>query len=1059
MNSHSTHLQHLKTLLLFPIMFLVIASTQVLAQDRVIKGKVISIEDGMSLPGANVRIKKSNKGTITDMNGEYSISVSAGDVLVYSFIGMKTKEITVSSQSVIDVSLDSDVGLLDEVVKIGYGDQRRKEVSGAVAHVKAETIKQFVTSDIGSALQGQIAGVSVTSASGAPGAPAVIQIRGIGTVVSGSDENTATGGSVTGTEGANEPLYVVDGIPQSENPRLSPNEIESMDVLKDLASCAIYGTRGANGVILITTKNGSKGKLNVTLDASYGVKNIISYTPVMNFKEQVYSELVTRRNTANAVDDQVELVIQRTRDYFNNNSDIGPHIFNDNAATQNYNLNISGGSGNGLTYNLTGGLYKDVGNIIQSEFDRYNIRGGSSYKSGKLKVTSSISASVEERKRPSFNLLNQTVRYKPYMPDFTQVMDGGNVYGGYDNNELTRITHILASLNFDDIEKRERVAANVSLTYELAKGLKFTTNLGGNIVSTNRSRFAPYFEVVNLTTGTVTSNATVSSYYEERVAKRTSLSWDGRLFYQKKINGHNFSALLGSSVEEYTNSNFNALQRGISDNSIRGFGSATSEIQITPGFNYVYKIIGTIGRLQYDYKGKYMFSVSGNYNANSKFSANNKWKFFPSVSAAWNVADESFWDDFRGVANSFKIRASRGTVGGQSFAAYADAATIVNRIDYAFGPDELVYTGAVQQAYANRNIQWETAIQNNVGVDLAFFDNRLTFNADAYYTTKQDMLFPVQLPASAGTSVGAGSLPNSMVTLNVGNMVNKGYELALGVRGHKKNWKWSVNGTFSQNLNEITKMNTSGDFIYTNDQGMVHGTVAKTRVTVLSEGYEAGAFFLYKTDGLINTEEKLAEYKQIKPTARMGDIRLVDVNGDGTISEADKTYRGSGLPDFETGLTINLSYKNFDFMMQWYAAVGHEVMNGSRLMAFSQGRHKMQYYMWSEANPTSTVPVYRGNINEDSSDNSRGDTDYWMEDGSYIRLKNISLGYNLPKNIVKRIGLGGLRFFIGAQNPVIFTKYTGYDPEVGGDGVATRGLDKGIYPISALYNGGFKMTF
>ncbi|MBD0403513.1 TonB-dependent receptor [Flammeovirga sp. EKP202] len=1003
------------------------------AQSRQISGKIISADDNFPLPGVNVRIKGTTQGTVSNFDGEYSLLVEEGEVLEFSFIGMITQFILVSNQSKINVSLKADVKILDEIVKIGYGEQKKKEVSGAVAHVKSEALEAYISGDATQALQGQIAGVNVTT-SGSPGADAVVQIRGVSTV---SD-----------VAGATEPLYVVDGIPQNENPRLAPSEIESMDILKDLASCAIYGTRGANGVILITTKKGEAGKLNVSLDASYGIKNITSSIALMNTPEQVYFDMIKERNRgANDFDNSTNLPIPRTPSIFQNNTDLSKVVIIDNQPTQNYNIGINGGS-KGLTYNLTGGFFDDRGPLINSGFSRYNGRAGVRYDRGKWNISSSIAIGSEKIERTSSGLLTQTIRYDPYKP----VLDPNSNQALIDIGGGASVTNsVLETMRMEDVADRDRMQGNISAAFEIIDGLKLNSNLGVSNVSEFRYRFKPFIE--NYDEDGILQSDPATSYVSNESSRRTSTSADIRLSYLKKLGNHKISAVIGSSYETHGRTSFSARKNGIVDNSIRVLDGAALAASATNGYNYTYNIIGTLGRITYDYKSKYMISVSGNYNGNSKFASDKKWKFFPSASAAWNVSEEQFWEGMRSVANNFKIRGSHGQVGGQSFLPYSDQATIQNGFDYLFGAGGFptLYFGSAQQNYANGNIQWETSIQNNIGIDLGLLDNKIIITSDIYHTQKSDMLFPIQLPPSSGVT-GA----DSKLTMNIGNMVNKGFELAATVKGRKKDFNWSMTGTFTKNQNEITSLNAD-QFIYTTDPGLINGAGASSKVTVFSEGYEAGAFFLYETDGVIKTEEQLRAYQAIKPDARMGDLVYRDTNNDGTITDEDRVYMGSGFSNWESGFIVNIGWKGFDFMMHWYAAIGHKVMNGSKAMAYSEGRHQDQVNTWNRANPNSDTPAWRGTTKEH--DNFRAYTDLWLEDGSYLRLKNIQIGYTLPKRVTKRLGMTNCRFYVSAQNPITFTNYEGYDPEAAGNGVSSRGLDKGNYPISALYLTGFKLNF
>ncbi|ANQ51601.1 TonB-dependent receptor [Flammeovirga sp. MY04] len=1024
-------------LLYLTFFILFISGYEIQAQTVQLKGKVISSDDNLPLPGVNVLIQGTTSGTITNFDGEYQLMVERGDVLEFRFIGMETQVVVIKDQARVDVSLETSVKLLDELVKIGYGEQKKKEISGAVSHVKGDVIETFTTGDFGDALQGQIAGVSVSN-TGAPGENAVIQIRGVSTV---SD-----------MAGATEPLYVVDGIPQNENPRLAPSEIETLDILKDLASCAIYGTRGANGVILITTKKGNKGKLNLSFNGTYGIKNITSDIPLMNSNEQIYFDIVKHRNMNGNHDGEMILPIGQRPEWFNNETDLRDVILLDNQPTQNYNLSVSGGS-KGLTYNLTGGIYDDRGSVYNSGFSRKNARAGVRYKQGKWDINSSLAISSETTTRANPYLLLQMIRYKPYQPEVDPNRDDPVLSPGIGHSPESSIANqVVTTMRREDKLYRDRLQGNISIGYEFTENLNFRGNIGANSINDFRIQFNPFIPTYDSQGQLLSNNA--NSFVENSSGRRTGTSFDGRLTYAKKFGDHKFSAMLGASNEIYTSESFTARKYGVVDNSIRVLNGATLDAAATSGYNYTYKVIGTLGRLMYDYKGKYMFSMSGNYNGNSKFAKNNKWKFFPSVSGAWNVADEAFWDGMRGVTNNFKIRASHGQVGGQSFLPYTDEVTIQHGLDYPFGGagNQALYFGAAQVRYANTEVQWETSIQNNFGIDVGFLDNKFTLVADIYHTEKADMLFPVQLPPSVGT--GSGS--NSKLTMNMGNMVNKGIEIALGYKGGNTKFNWSVNGTFTKNINEITNMNTD-EFVYTSDNGLISGAEASSKVTVFAEGYEAGAFFLYKTDGIVKTTEQLEEFRKIKPDAQMGDLIYVDTNGDGEITDADRVYSGSGFSDWEAGLMVTLNWKGFDFMMHWYAAIGHQVMNGSSAQAYSEGRHKNQVSTWSEANPHSDIPAYRGGMKEN--DNFKAYTDLWLEDGSFVRLKNIQLGYTLPKSVLKKTGASNIRVFISAQNPLTFTRYTGYDPEVAGNGVSSRGLDKGNYPISAMYLTGFKLNF
>lgn len=459
-----------------------------------------------------------------------------------------------------------------------------------------------------------------------------------------------------------------------------------------------------------------------------------------------------------------------------------------------------------------------------------------------------------------------------------------------------------------------------------------------------------------------------------------------------------------------------------------------------------------LGRVNYDYKGRYLFAASLRRDASSRFGEEYRSELFPGFSAAWNVSDEAFWSGLRNTIGTFKLRASYGKVGNDNFGDYYYSSGITINQDYVFGPEqsETLVNGATQASYANPNVQWETSISSNIGADLYMFNNKLQFTAEFYNTEKEDMLFPLQLPASAGVGTGA----ESKVPYNVGNMTNKGIELSSTYR-HAGKVSWSVSGIFSKNTNEVTTMPEGVDIFYYSDGKPVSDGQNNYVVTALAKGYEAGSFFMRPTDGLVKTQEQLEAYQELLPTAKMGDLIYVDNNGDGELSDDDRVYSGSGMPEWEAGLNFDIAYKGFDFTMQWYASVGNEIINGSKLYASFNMMHQDMVYQWTPENPTSEIPIFRGRDHI----NYASYSDIWVEDGSFLRLRNVILGYSLPKKLIRKAKLGKVRFYVAAQNPLTITNYDGYDPEIGSNGLSRRGLDIGSYPVAAQYNGGIQVEF
>lgn len=1012
------------------------------AQSIQISGTVKS--EGEPLAGVTVIVKGTSTGAITDFDGVYSLKVNSGSVLEFSYLGYVTKNVTVSGQSVINVVLEEDLSELDEVIVIGYGTQKKKEVTGAVAQVGADVLTLTATSDIGSALQGQVAGVNVTASSGAPGAEANIQIRGL-----------------TSINGNNSPLYVVDGIPFEGDPKLSINEIETMDVLKDAASTAIYGTRGATGVILITTKKGKEGQMKVQLSGYYGVQNITSGTPILSVEDNFYSLFLQSQALNDRTYGNTWTSIERNPYLLTNNTDLVDTITNDQAPVQNYSLRVSGGS-NGLTYSVNGNFFGQEGVIIKSKLDRFNVRSNTQYKKGKWKISTGLSFRIDDQDNSPWGLLLDAIKY----PAYQQAVDPNQqaIDEADEGSAAANLSNLGYKFLQTDNAETQYFDGSMIAQYSITSNFDYTIRASASYENRTRRLINPKFVAVDINGDEVASQRS-RIRNESSLRKRQTL--ENILNYKKSFGNHNINLTAAYTSETFNYSQFFGERSDILNNSITVLNGATADPNAGSGTgrwgqDYEQTLIGMLGRVQYNFKGKYMFSASVRRDGSSAFGASNKWGVFPGASAAWNVSDEKLWDPIRDVANSFKIRASVGSIGNQGIDPYAQFGVISLNNDYALGQgsDENLKIGAIQTDYANPDVKWETSVSSNFGFDLGMFKNKLTFSADYYRTNKKDMLFPVVLPPSTGAGL------NGDVTLNVGDMVNQGIEYALNYKQGGK-FSWNAGLTFTQNDNTVTSMSGSNKIIYFDDSSISGHSNDQDLTSALAEGYEAGAFFLIKTNGIIKNEEELAEYQLLDSNAKLGDLRYVDAltvdtngdgivdAGDGVIDVNDRQYVGSGVPDFEMGLNLSANYKNFDFSMSWYGSSGAEILNGNKALAYKSRNHKDLAYAWAPQNSNSPVPVNRG----PNHFNYRGFTDYWLEDGSFIRLRNVSLGYTIPKKVTEKINVSRFRVYVASQNPLTITKYKGYDPEVGNNGVSTRGIDKGTYPVSNQFRLGLQIDF
>ncbi len=996
------------------------------AQNRVVTGSVLD-KTKQPIIGAAIIVEGTTQGTTTDIDGKFSLSVSTENQTVnVSYIGFTSQNVNLEAQDNITIILQEDNKVIEEVVVIGYGAVKKKELTGAVAQIKSEALDNSITSDLGNAIQGLVSGVNVINSSGAPGESATILIRGVSSV-----------------SGSNTPLYVVDGVPYDGDPNISPNEIQTMDILKDAASCAIYGTRGAAGVILITTKQGKSGAAKVAFNASYGVQQLNESLNLMNATQQTYFDIVYGRNIKGTTDNNLTLQLNDQASYYLNDTDLMSVIFPGGlVSTQNYSATVSGGSDK-VIYSVMAGYYDQEGQLINTGFQRFNTRSNITYKHNKITIGANVNLSIEDKQVGSPSMISQAIRYSPIQ---ATVIPGDTepVYGA-DGSFGTSRGMVAKLINVKDDWRTYRATVNFNLGYDFTENFNISTRFSTGLVAAFEEYFRPFQEIYD-TDGDLLNDID-QSWVKNSATNTTSTTWDINLNYKKKFGDHSITALGVFSTEKYASSGFTATEEGVMNNDIESFDSTVVNATAGSLGSGTNTLVGGLTRVLYDWKSRYMVSASIRADASSRFSAANRWGYFPSVSAAWNISDEPFWDGIQKTMNTLKLRVSHGTTGNQNFSNFSYTNYINYGYDAAFGTtgsEEVLY-GAAQDAFANSDVKWETTIQDNFGIDMAFLNNQLTVTAEYYNTRKKDMLFNVTLPSSSGVYDGT-----SMI-YNVGNMTNQGYEFAVSYNhSFNKDFSLQMNGTFSTNDNKITYLPTTDTFILTSDSG-----IDGDQVTALAQGYEAGAFFIFTTNGIVDTQEKLAEYKQIDSSAQMGDLIYNDTDGDGKITSADRVYGGSGLPKYEIGFNTNIRYKQFDFSMQWYSALGHEIMNGAKMVSYSEGRNVNLLSQWSESNPTSAIPSYRGD--NDSHANYKGYTDLWLEDGSYLRLKNITLGYSLSKKVLKKFSITKARFYISAQNPITITNYSGYNPEVGGN-INSMGLDKANYPASITYSAGLNLT-
>ncbi|WP_298533093.1 TonB-dependent receptor [uncultured Algibacter sp.] len=1009
------------------LLFLTLGISWVGAQETI--SGAVTDEQKMPLAGVSIIVEGTKNGAVTDFDGNYSISANVGETLLFSYLGFKdVRRVVSANNKTINLFMVEDAETLNEVVLVGYGTQKKKEVTGAVAKVVAEDLIEAPVSDIGAAIQGKVAGVNVQAGSGRPGEAANIQIRGLVSINGG------------------EPLYVVDNIPQEGNPNIAPEQIESLDILKDGASASVYGVRAAGGVILITTKRGKAGKMQVDFSTYSGIQNITSGTPLMNTNEHLYN----RETTAEAAGAE-PITFFLDANALDWDTDFIDEVTNNNALIQNVTLNIAGGAEN-LTFNFNTNYFKQDGVIIDSGFDRLTNRLTGQFTKGKFKAFASMNMTNENRTQEPWNFYDYAVGQLPHSPPFSAIETNGDTVILNVENE---VFYSFLSRQLDNVDERENNSYGLALNleYELFDGFKYKLNLGRNQFTYFRKFFQPQYLALDRNGDLNESASALNARLQEDYNFSQRETIEHILNYKKSFGKHNFDFLAVASYERFKNRRVTTAVEydEIASNDVQVLSAGANGIKPV-GLNTNNTIAGKLGRIQYNYDGKYLVTASYRRDASSRFPETNRYADFYGFSGGWNVSDEN-WFDVDAISN-LKIRGSWAETGFNGIGDYRFIPIIETGVNYPFGPDEAVIFGQTQRRYTNADIQWETTISRNIGFELGLFNNKLNLVADFYRNDKEDMLIDQRLAPSTGTYQPFAENSYNSIPVNAGNMVNQGIEIALSYRNQiGKDFKYSLSGTFTTNDNEVTEL----DGI---TRGFANGFVSREATTFLAIGREAGAFFLYQHDGVIKSEEELAEYNMLDFSSgavtapQVGDMRYKDTDNDGDIDDEDRIYAGSGIPEYEAGLNVNLEYKNWDLATQLYYSSGAEVYNGAKNIAYNRGRHLDQTFQWTPQNPDSNIPVFR---QTEGHTNNRGASTYFLEDGTYLRIRTLSIGYTIPG--LQDTGIEKFRVYLSSLNPVTFTKYTGYDPEVGGDGLFTRGIDNGNYPVSRQFLLGLQLSF
>ena len=986
-------------------------------QAKTVTGTVTDVS-GEPIIGANIRIKGTTTGTITDIDGNFSIEAKPQSVIEVSYIGYLTQETVINNQKSIRFLLKEDTKTLDEVVVIGYGVQKKADLTGSVANINTEKLNTQSNANIGQALQGKIAGVDIVSQGGAPGSGTRIMVRGIGTL------NNAS------------PLYIVDGMYMNSIDHINPNDIASIDVLKDASSAAIYGSRAANGVIIVTTKEGSntEGKPIIDLSVNLGISTASKFLDMLDAKGWAEVTTIARQAIGKpALDMATDLANKPDNDW--------QDIMFRPALMQNYNLAVKGG-GKYSTYYTGLGYFNQDGIVKGTNYQRYNIQSKNDYKRGIFSAGTNLIISFSHDKPLHQELrggmIGTILQSVPTLEKYDDTREGG--YGGT-YGDVVNIPHPLAIIDdniMDRYNENVKIFANLYAQIELFKGLKYKLNLTPDF---SFERYKNYLNKYDF--GLATNSITQLT---ERQRRRRNILVENLLTFDRTFGEHKISALAGYTYQDSRFRHIQAYGEGLPQG-LEEIDAATTN-RSNEGNSWRSVLTSILGRVFYSYQNKYLFTATIRRAGSSKFGKNNRYGYFPSFSLGWNVAEEKFMENVHWL-DQLKLRGGYGVLGNQEIDNYQYSSTITTGINYPDGNGGLLQ-GAFPKNFANPDIKWEETAMTNVGIDFMAFNNRLSLTADYYVKNTKDILLTVPIPISSG---GA----NDPIR-NAGKIRNNGFEFNLG-------WMDQPNPDISYGINLIGSFNKNKVIAMGSESGSIKGGSTNQNITTseTKAGYPIGGYWLISTAGYFNSQEEVDAYakdgKKIQPAAEPGDIKFVDANNDGVINDDDRVFQGSPFPDFTFALNGNMRYKNFDLSIGLQGVLGNKIYNATRqtLEDVTKGSNFLASCLdyWTPENKNASHPRLTW---DDPNRNTRAESDRYLENGSYLRLRSVQLGYTFPQTWFKG-AIQHARVYINAENLFTITSYSGYSPDVNADNANYRGFDNFIYPTNRTFMLGLNVTF
>lgn len=1028
---------------IFVLGLLVIMTSGAIAQSNIIKG-IVTEDEGAPMIGVSILEKNTSNGTITDVDGSYSLKVNSDKaILVFSYLGYKSQEVSLDGRTMIDIRLELDSKVLDDIIVTGYRKETRTDISTAISSIKSRDIEKLVVSGVEQALQGQTPGVSVTQVTGSPGDDIAVRIRGAGTL------------------GNNNPLFIVDGVPTSGNINMfSTNDIQSIEVLKDGASAAIYGSRASNGVVIVTTKRGKSGKPVFSLNVSNGIQTPIRLPKLLNASEYltIRNEAINNANTLRNPANQIKPYDVAILDTLPNVNWLDKVFAN--APIQQYALSSMVGNDNSNLY-ISADYQNQDGIFKGQNFKKYQVRINGETGNKFFRIGNNLSFGHTERKvigssGDGFGAGNElsAIRYALIAaPVFsgkdaqgrdikvTSELGDPTLYGDGNANPLVLINNTDWRIN------RSRIFGNVFAEITPIKDLKLRTTLGGDFTFEREKLFkerlsAAIYEPTSLNEG--------------RVFNQT-LIWNTTASYDKSFGKHKLSGLIGTEVitnhTDYIGASANNFRR--TDPLFRYLSASVAEDIMNVGISGIateWALVSYFGMLGYNFDNKYILSGALRKDGSSRFGPENRWGIFPSVSGAWIVSNEEFLRD-NNLISELKLRASWGKLGNQEIGVYPYSSLVRtgDRV-YAFGDN--IVTGSSILETGNSAIKWETSTQSNLGLDLGLWQDKLTFTTDIFRKVSEDVLVRVPIPQSGGSTRAP--------YINAASVENKGIEFALSYRSTGKDFNYYVSPNVSIVRNKV--LSIAGSEPILGGFGLSDGPLTKTE-----PGRPIGSFFLWEMDGIFQSMEEIESSPYQTKDTRPGDVKFVDINGDNIIDDKDRSHAGNPFPEFTYGMQLGVNYKNFDLSAMLQGVQGNDVYFLYGNFAYETQSRGFNSYAdilnrWTPTNTDTNIPK----VSLDDRNGNRRASTRFLYDGSYMRIRNISLGYNL-KSVLKWDQISAMRVYFTVQNAFTFTKYPGLDPEIQANANDTRGLglssdlavgiDWGTVPAPRTYVAGIKIDF